>query len=209
MIFRIFSYLAYMASRDLFLILLLIFFRFRVEGRENLPKKGPFIFASNHVSYLDPGVLGGASTRRLYFITGDHLYKNIFAAAWYNSTGCIRIRRNEADHHAIRKILDCLKKGKPVAMFPEGTRSPDGKMQDAFTGIGFLALKANVPVVPCLIKGSERAFGRHDKFFRFTGVKAYIGKPIQPIEARSGSDKKEARRVFSTTVMEAIVSLDR
>lgn len=189
--------------------MLKLFFRFKVEGVENIPSSGAFILASNHVSYMDPGVVGAVSRRRLYFMTSDHLYRNKLAAFWHNSTGCIRIRRGESDHAAIRKILGSLKAGKPIAIFPEGTRSPDGKLKDAFSGIGFLALKTKVPVVPCFIKGSDEALPRDARFFKFGRIRAIVGKPVLPEAFDVSSGKKEAYRLFSKKVMNSIAELDK
>ncbi len=207
--YKIYSYLAYLASKWAFLILLKVFFRFKVEGAENMPSSGAFILASNHVSYMDPGIVGAIAKRRLYFITSDHLYRNKLAAFWHNSTGCIRIRRGESDHAAIRKILGSVKAGKPIAIFPEGTRSPDGKLKDAFSGIGFLALKTQVPVVPCFIKGSDSALPRGARFFKFGRVSVTVGSPILPETFSGNAVKKEAYRSFSKKVMDSIAELDK
>lgn len=210
MIYSITSSIAYFISRNIFKIGLHLFFRLKVEGEENVPRKGAFIAASNHVSYMDPPIVGSAFRRRVYFITSDHLFKSRSVGWWYNIVGCIRIKRGEADHRAIRKILDYLKDGKPVALFPEGTRSEDGELKDPFLGIGFLALKSQVPVVPCFIKGSEVALPRGARSFRKARIRLYMGKMIEAREfACDGAQKKEAYRLLSRKVMNSIAGLKK
>lgn len=209
MFFRIYSSIAYFVSRNIFKIGLKVFFKLKVKGSKNIPAKGPFIVAGNHISYLDPAIVGSASRRRLYFITSDHLYKNRLAALWYNSVGCLRIKRGEPDHRAMRRILDYLKDGKPLAMFPEGTRSQDGRIKEPLSGIGFLALKSHVPVVPCLIKGSEKALPKNARFFTFTPISVYVGEPVQPKDFEYGGDRREAYQLFSKKVMNSIVQLGK
>ncbi|MFH1753098.1 MAG: lysophospholipid acyltransferase family protein [Candidatus Omnitrophota bacterium] len=209
MIFEIFSRLMYLMAKWSFRIPLLLFFGFRVKGVENLPNKGAFIFASNHVSYMDPGIIGAFSNRQFFFITSDHLYKNRLAALWYHSTGCIRIKRGRPDHSAMKKVFSLLRSGKPIAIFPEGTRSADGQIKGAFLGIGFMALKARVPVIPCLIKGSDKALPRGAKNFKFGRVEVAIGSPIPPTDPNGCVGRKEAYRAFSIKVMDSIAKLDK
>jgi 1-acyl-sn-glycerol-3-phosphate acyltransferase len=209
MVFKIYSKIAYLITKWVFRIILKIFFRFRVKGQDNIPDRGSFILASNHLSYMDPAILGVASRKRLYFITSDHLYENMPASLWYKSVGCIRIKRGEADHRAMRKILNYLKNGKAIAIFPEGTRSDDGKMKDAFAGIGFLAFKSQVPVVPCLIRGSNEALPRSSKSLKSANVTASIGGPLTVDDFSFEGGKKEAYHLFSRKVMESIATLDK
>ncbi len=209
MIQRIGTAIGYHLSSNFFRISLRALFRFRVIGGKNTPKRGPFIMASNHVSYMDPAIIGGTFFRRLYFVTSEHLYKHKLAALWYNSVGCIKIKRDAPRHTVMKKLLSLLKKGKPVAIFPEGTRSADGKMQEPLSGVGFLALKSQAPVLPCFIKGSDKALPRGAKAFKFNRITIYIGKPIDPKEFKFEGDKREAYRLFSKKVMHAITVLGK
>lgn len=209
MIFKIYSSIAYFISRNIFKILLILFFKLRIRGRENLPAKGGFIMASNHVSYMDPPIVGSAAKKRVHFITSDHLYSGKLLALWYKSVGCLKIKREGTNRSVIRKIIDYLKDGEVIGIFPEGTRSEDGSMKEALAGIGFLALKSRTPVVPCFIKGSEKALPRGAKSFTSAKVFIYIGKPIETKEFRYEGDKKEAYRLFSKKVMKAIAQLGK
>ncbi len=201
--------IVYHISRMTFKIVLILFFRFKVEGRENIPKRGPFIIAGNHTSYMDPPIVGAVTRRRFHFIASDHLYKNKLMGWWIMAGGGIRVKKGESNHIAMRRILNYLKKGKPIAMFPEGTRSEDGKIKEPLSGIGFLALKSGVPVVPCLIKGSEKALPKGARSFKSSSVSVYVGKPIEAKDFKYEGDKKEAYRLFSRKIMNNIARLTR
>lgn len=196
-------------SKFSFRILLTIFYRFKTRGSENIPKKGPFIAASNHVSYMDPPAIGAAFARRLYFIAGDHLYKNIFSRFWHTSVGCLKMKRGESDYGAVKKMLTYLKDKKPLALFPEGTRSEDGAIKEPLLGVGFLAIKSGVPVIPCFISGTDKALPRGAKFFKKGRVSVYIGKPIESANFKFEGEKKEAYRLFSKKVMHSILQLKK
>ncbi len=209
MITRIYSNIIYFISRNLFKIWLKLFFKFSYTGKANIPKRGAFLIAANHVSYMDPPALGACCYRRLYFISAGHLLKSAFARWWYTSVGCIIIKKGEADHRIIKKMLNYLKSGRPIAIFPEGTRSEDGNYKEPLTGVGFLALKAQVPVVPCIIKGTGKALPKGAKKFSSTKVSVHIGKRIDPKDFSRKGSKKEAYRLFSQDVMESIIELDK
>lgn len=207
MLFRIYSDIVYFFSKVIFTVTLKLFFNFRVTGGHNIPPDGSFILASNHASYVDPAVIGSAIQRRLHFVTGDHLYENRPAGLWYNSVDCIRIRRGEADHKAIRKMLRYTDFGKPIVIFPEGTRSHDGKLNNAFPGIGFIAYKSDVPVIPVFIEGSDKVLPRGATRLKRHPVRAYIGSPISNKDVDGASNKKEAYRLFSKKIMDNIARL--
>ncbi|MBL7069629.1 MAG: 1-acyl-sn-glycerol-3-phosphate acyltransferase [Candidatus Omnitrophica bacterium] len=209
MLYKIYSAIAYFISRNLFKIGLLVFFKYRVTGRENIPKKGPFIMASNHVSYMDPPAIGAASRKRLYFISSEHLCKNRLLAFWYKSVGCLIIKREESDHSMMKKILHYLKEGKPIAIFPEGTRSEDGAIKEPLSGAGFIALKSQAPVIPCFVKGTEKALPRGAKAFKKSGVTVYVGSPIDPKDFKFEGKKKDSYRLFSKKIMNCIAQIGK
>jgi len=209
MFYRIYSAVAYSISRKLFKLLLVLFFGYRVTGGENIPKKGPFIMASNHVSYMDPPAVGAASKKRVYFIASEHLCKNRLLGFWYKSVGCLIIKRGKSDHRMIKKILHYLKEGKPIAVFPEGTRSEGGTIKEPLSGAGFIALKSHVPVIPCFVKGTDKALPRGAKAFKKSRVSVYIGRPIDPKDFKFEGNKKESYRLFSKRIMNSIAQLGK
>jgi 1-acyl-sn-glycerol-3-phosphate acyltransferase len=207
MIRNIYSAISYFLSRAFFKLILKIFYRYRVIGTENIPRSGPFIMASNHASYLDPPAVGATTRRRIYFMASEHLYKGRLMGWWCDSVGCIKVKRGEPDHRAIRKVLDYLEKGRPVAIFPEGTRSQDGNLQGALSGVGYLAVKSGAPVVPCFVKGGEKALPRDARFLKPARVSIYVGRPLRAADLKGETDKKVARTLFTGRIMEAIAAL--
>lgn len=157
----------------IFVILILkLFFRFRVEGSQNLPKKTNFIVVANHTSYMDPFVLGAAIPQKIYWIA----LKNFYASPWTKwfmyGTDALPIG------NASEKLTYLLMKNKIVGLFPEGTRTQDGKLRDFRRGAALLSIKTGRPIVPCAILGAYEAYPIKAKFPRlFSKITVKIGKP--------------------------------
>ena len=133
-----------------------IFFPITVIGREHLPERGGCIIASNHVSNLDPLIIGLASGRRLSYLAKESLFRNSIAKYFLGKVEAIPIDRNTSDIKALREVLRRLKKGKRVVIFPEGTRHGPQQQKTVQPGIGFAAIKSRRPVVPTFIEGADR-----------------------------------------------------
>jgi len=173
----------YSISRTLAAITCRIFFRFVIKGIEHIPKKGGFILASNHVSYLDPVVLGVVCPRRLNFMSKKELFCNKFISWFLSQVGAFPVKRGFADLSALKYALRCLKEGEALILFPEGSRRFDDASGEPYAGIGFLSAKVNAPVIPAFIEGTERALPRGAKFIRPAKISVYFGKQIS-IERR-------------------------
>jgi 1-acyl-sn-glycerol-3-phosphate acyltransferase len=160
-----------------------MFFHVKVKGRENLPRKGGLILASNHRSYVDPIVVAVASNRRLNFMARDDLFRNPLFGWFIHSLGAFPVKRHSADLSAMKEALRRLKRGGALLLFPEGTRAADGLIHEAQPGIGFLIAKSGCPVVPVFIKNSDVALPRGGKSIRSAKIEVYFGQQI-PIEGR-------------------------
>jgi len=162
------------------LVLTRLFFHFEVRGRENIPKVGGFILASNHVSYIDPTVLGFACSRRLTFMAKEELFRNPLFSWFLFKVEAFPIKRNSADIAALKEAMRRIKKGKALVLFPEGRRSDTkATFSQPSAGVSFLAEKLNVPVIPAFIKGTEKALPKGAKFIRLAKISVYFGKQIQ------------------------------
>ena len=177
--------------------------RFTVIGSEKLPSaRQGFILAANHVSYLDPPVLGAGVKRHISFLAKEQLFKFSFLGPVITLLGALPIA-GESDFRAIRAIIRRLKSGDIVSIFPEGTRSPTGEIsQDTKSGVAFLAHAAKVPVVPCFIDGTELALPRGIRIIRPRRIKVYIDEPYQVPE--SDSDRNEHYEKSTQYVMQRI-----
>ncbi|MEO0102769.1 MAG: lysophospholipid acyltransferase family protein [candidate division WOR-3 bacterium] len=127
--------------------------RLKVFGRENIPQGG-VIIAANHTSNFDPPLLVIAAKRELYFLAKEELFNVSRFFSWLiKSFNALPLSRGRFSKGLLVEIKNLTEKGKAVLLFPEGTRSRDGKLGRFKPGVGFIAKFTNVPVVPCLVKG--------------------------------------------------------
>jgi len=168
----------YSLIRLLAFLILKIIFGIKVFGKNYIPKKGGFILASNHVSYLDPIVLGATCPRRLNFMARDDLFCNPLFSWLISKLGAFPIKRNSVDFSAIKKAMRRLEYGESLLLFPEGSRSFEGLSLQPQPGIGFLGAKLNVPVVPAFIRGTDKALPKGARFIKPQRVSVYFGKQI-------------------------------
>jgi 1-acyl-sn-glycerol-3-phosphate acyltransferase len=186
------------------------FFRGEVRGQENIPAQGGFIVAANHASLLDPPAVGCHIPRQLAFFARKSLWKPGFASWWLDAVGTIPVERDSgSDITAIKRVLQTLRDGRPIIMFPEGTRSPDGRLQPAKPGVGMFACRAGIPVLPARIFGSAEAFGRSRGLRPGTPIDIVYGRVLQPQDFDDPAAGKERYQRASERIMLAIAALDR
>lgn len=180
--------------------------RMRVYGRENLPKP-PFILAPNHISNYDPPVVAIALKKyEIYFLAKEELFLPNKAFAYViEKANAIRLRRGGIDLDAIRIAIEKLKKGYPVVIFPEGTRNKTDKLLlPGKAGVAFLMMKANVPIVPTLIIGTNRGLIR--AILGKSELSVTFGKPVYP-HVWESMKPKEAREYLAKLIMDKIREL--
>jgi 1-acyl-sn-glycerol-3-phosphate acyltransferase len=182
-----------------------MFFRGDVVGLENLPATGGYIVAANHASHLDPPIVGQFLTRQVSFFARRTLWKPGIAAWWLDAVGTIPVDRDGGTSiDAIKRVLQALDLGRVVIVFPEGTRSPNGELQAPRPGVGLLACKAQVPVVPARIFGSFEAFGKDGRMRLGSRVSVAYGRPLAPSEYDRPADGRERYARTADRIMEAI-----
>ena len=155
-----------------------ICFSFRIRGLGHIPPRGSFILASNHISNLDPFVIGLAFHRRISYLAKDSLFKNEVLAFFLYHVGAFPIKRDSSDIKALKEILKRLKFGCPVVIFPEGTRIPMKKVREVLPGIGFVAVKSGVPVIPVFIEGTDNVLAPGARGFRYGPIQLSFGKAL-------------------------------
>lgn len=174
------------------------FFRLRPQGRENVPDYGPLVLICNHQSFLDPVFCGIFVKRPLYYLARDTLFRGLFGKLLV-SVQTIPVKRGEADLAAMRTVIGKLKQGNGVCLFPEGTRTSDGKITAFKPGFGLLCRRGNAAVVPVLIDGAYEAWPRHKKLFIPGGTIAIqYGKCISAAEVKKMDDRELAERLTET-----------
>lgn len=139
-------------------IVLRLISRYDIVGLENVPRSGPFIIVANHISWLDPPMLGAMLPRRIRFMAKEELFKKPIVGWVVKSYESFPVRRGEGDRQALRMAIEILKAGGVLGMFPEGTRSKSGRLQPGHAGAAMIALKAGVPILPIGITGTQNIF---------------------------------------------------
>jgi 1-acyl-sn-glycerol-3-phosphate acyltransferase len=184
-------------------------FRGQVVGQENLPRRGAFLIASNHASFIDPPVVGSFVPRQLCFFARKTLWKRGVASWWLNTVGVIPVDRDGGqDVGALKRVLRALKEDKGLILFPEGTRSPDGGLREPKAGVGFIVCRSQVPVVPARIFGSFEAYGKGVHFPRLgTPISVAFGRPIPPQRYDEPAAGKERYQIASNRIMAEIAQL--
>lgn len=187
-----------------------MFFRGEVAGVENIPATGPFLLAGNHASHLDPPAIGSNVPRQISFFARKTLWKGGVLSWWMDQAGCIPVDRDGgSDVSAIKRVLRTLQEGKALILFPEGTRSPDGNFQSPKSGVGMIACRARVPVVPVRIFDSHKAWGRGGRLVPGVPVSIVYGPPLRIEDIDDPSAGKARYQRASERIMAAIQRLER
>ncbi|MBN1807434.1 MAG: 1-acyl-sn-glycerol-3-phosphate acyltransferase [Planctomycetes bacterium] len=200
-------YRLYQASWYFARAMFYVLFGLRLRGRENVPAEGGFLVASNHQSFLDPIIIGlvVGPRRQIHYMARRTLFSP--ALGWlirlYNA---FPIERSKADFKALTAAQQRLEAGIPVLVFPEGTRTPDGRLQKVRSGAARLALSGGVPVLPCYIHGAHRAWGKGKKFLRpIRGMRVTLGEAIMP---EGAADSRSARNELTEKLRKALAALE-
>lgn len=179
-------------------------------GENNIPSSGPFIVAANHLSHLDPPLIGAAfRTRELFFLARKTLFKPGFWNFLLSHINTISVdKQNNADVRAIRQALSLLKKGFGIVIFPEGTRSVDGHFGSAQAGVGFLACKTQVPVIPVRIEGTYEILRKNSVLPDLHKKSALsIGTPISPKHYDIALDSKQRYQLAADFILQQIQNI--
>jgi len=155
-----------------------LYFRERFEGRQHIPARGGVVVLSNHQSFLDIPLLSHAVPRHVSFVARDSLAQFKPLAWLMRSCGAVLIKRGAPDRAALREMVAHLEQGDVLAIFPEGTRTPDGSVQEFRAGALVAARMAGVPIVPCGIRGAFEALPRQATLPRPFKIAARFGAPI-------------------------------
>jgi 1-acyl-sn-glycerol-3-phosphate acyltransferase len=162
---------------------------YRSDGFRNVPKQGPLLIVANHQSFLDPLLVGLAVRLRLTYLARKTLFKNPIFGGFLRSVRCIPVDQEGVAKDGLIAVLDALKRGEPVLIFPEGERTPDGRMQPLRPGVHLLIKRGHCPVLPVGIAGGFDSWPRTAKLPTLSPlclpatkgtVAAVVGQPIPP-----------------------------
>jgi 1-acyl-sn-glycerol-3-phosphate acyltransferase len=187
----------YWVARFICQVLTLLFFRYRVYGRRNVPARGSVILASNHQSFLDPVFCGIGATRPLIYMARETLFRGFFGRL-IRSVNAVPVHRDKADVGAMKAVIARLKEGAAVCLYPEGTRSADGRIAAFKAGFGLLCRRSGATVVPVLVDGAFECWPRHKTLFAPGSIVVWFGKPLLPGQIRSMTNEQLAGRLTRT-----------
>jgi len=196
-------YLGHLLSRVLFRLR----GRWRVYGRGNVPQTGGAVIAANHVSYLDPPAVGAGLKRNCYYMGKKELFRIPVFAQLIRLCGCFPVDRDKQDKQAVRTAVQLLKEGNLLAIFPEGSRSPDGTLQEAGIGAALIANRAGVPIVPAVVRGTYEALPMGAKWVRRADISVTYGKPMPSSSPDGKKANKERLQEITDRLMAEIARM--
>jgi 1-acyl-sn-glycerol-3-phosphate acyltransferase len=183
------------------------FFDYRVVGVEKLQFSGPAIIACNHVSFLDPPLVGIAFDEMVYSFARKTLFDHPLASMILRSWQVLPVDRDKPDAASLKAIIRLLRDGNKVIMFPEGTRSYDGVPQSAEAGVGLFIAKGRAPVLPVRLFGTHEAYPRGAKTLRPAKITLVVGDLWQPDLPSYAQTGKELYQALADEVMHQITEL--
>ena len=191
-----------------------VIYRPTVEGVENIPPTGPLILASNHLSFVDSMVIPMVVPRRVAFLAKSDYFtgsgvRGTLSRWWFNGFGMIPVDRDDlrSAQISLDLALDVLAREEAFGIYPEGTRSRDGRLYRGRTGVAWLALQADAPVVPVALSGTEQIQPVGSRFPRRAAVTVRFGPPLDFRERYDGVPAARARRQATDEIMAAIHAL--
>jgi 1-acyl-sn-glycerol-3-phosphate acyltransferase len=199
----------YLLCRWIARVILDLLFHHEAEGTRWLPRHGAFLLAANHQSFLDPPAFGGPVPRPIYFFARASLTDSPFYKRFIAPLNAIPVQRGGADVRAMKEVFRVLKAGNGLLVFPEGTRTPDGALQEPQGGVGVIAARTKIPVIPARISGSFEAWGKGQSWPRIgTPLRVAYGRPLQPSEYLDPDlPDREKPAEASRRIMNAIAAL--
>ena len=181
-----------------------LFHRFEIKGLQNVPTKGAFILASNHLSFIDPPALGCRLPRNLHYFARSTLFSGPLGFLISNLNS-IPVNRDHLDLKTLKTVLRVLGEGHPLLVFPEGTRSVNGLLSEGQRGVGLLVAKSSVPVLPARIEGAFEILGK-GKLLPRIGRKLQVsyGPRLDFKDLDPGKTADNRYELISSRIMSAI-----
>jgi 1-acyl-sn-glycerol-3-phosphate acyltransferase len=195
----------YYVGRIIARALLVLFTRWRVNGKENIPKEGPLLVAANHIAAADPPVLSVSLNRKVIFMAKEELFRSKFTGYFVRNFGAFPVHRGQLDAGALRQANSILAQGLALAMFPEGSRSSNGQLQPALPGSALIATRNGVPILPAGITGTPSIRGLSWLLHR-PEITVTFGQPFSLTSAK-GSLTKTERTEHADLIMRRIAAV--
>lgn len=195
----------YYAGRALTRVLLFLFTRWRVYGKENIPVRGPLLVMVNHIHLADPPIIALSIGRRAMFIAKEELFRPGFSGYIVRNFGAFPVRRQGVNRETLRRARQWLTQGMALIVFPEGRRSSDTRLEAAYSGPALIARHSGAPVLPVAISGTEKIRGKTG-LLRRPEITVNIGAPFYP-SSGNGKMSREQLEEMTHSIMWRIAAL--
>jgi 1-acyl-sn-glycerol-3-phosphate acyltransferase len=187
-----------------------VYFRWGVFNPERVPLTGGVILASNHASFLDPPLVGSGLHRDINYLARESLFRFPGIGALLRSWNSVPVDRDGGGAAGLKAILERLLAGGGIILFPEGTRTTDGQLQKARSGIGLTVIKSNAVVIPVRTFGTFEAYGKNHKFPRPKKVSVKYGEPMRFEKLRAEAkdcSKPRLKEIYQEVADEIMVAI--
>ncbi len=178
--------------------------RVKATGKTNVPKNGPAILASNHLSFLDHFLMGSVVRRPIFYISKAEHFERPIRRRLFKAWGVIPLKRGAGDQEAFDRSVDVLKEGNLFCIYPEGTRSLDGKLHKGHTGVARLHLLTGAPIIPVAMMGTFQALPKGRNLPRFNKCGVRFGKPLEFTRPGNRAEDRASLRRITDEIMQAI-----
>ena len=198
----------YRFVKCLFRLFFTIYNRLEVRGLDNIPKNTTMIVASNHASYIDPPLIGCVFPGTLRYLAKESLFRVPLLWFFIRALGAVPVKREDSQRAGavMKNLLSMLKSGDNVLLFPEGSRSPDGRLKPLEAGAAYLSVKAGVPVLPVYVGGSFDAWPRGNMLPRPSKLTLTVSRLIYP--DGSGGSERDRRALVMNSLESALMSME-
>ncbi len=202
----------YLVSWHAFRLLYATYFRWQVYNPERVPLTGPVILAANHASFLDPPLVGAGIRRDINYLARESLFRYPISGWILRNWNSVPVDRDGGGAKGLKAILDRLLAGGAIILFPEGTRTLDGRLHAARSGIGLTVIKSTAPVVPVRVFGTYEAYGKHVKIPRPVPIGVKYGRPMDFAELRAEAtvcSKARLKQIYQDVADEIMRQIGR
>lgn len=172
---------------------------YKISGLENFPSDGPVIVACNHISMWDPIIVGCSMPRQVYFMAKEELMKLPVVGQILRAVGAFPVKRGQGDIGAFRRSIGLLKEGKVLGIFPEGTRSKSGQIQEAMAGIALIVDKSHAPILPVKVYGAKGLLTQ-----KRGKIGIIIGKPLYADQLTMPEKTENRREWLANKIMDVV-----